>query len=219
MKTGVYIPATFEQLLGGRPFLDVGGQLLYRRDGTYVLTQISPAADYTVEDYLRLPEGAPFQLIHAKLVYMPAPTVQHQRIAGRLYAALFAFAESAQCGEVLMSPVDVQLDAQHVLQPDLLFVSSGRLGIIGDRVTGAPDLVAEVLSPATAAYDKIGKRLAYGRAGVQEYWLLSPEERLVEVFVQRGGELVWQAALSLGDTLRTPLLPGWSLGLERLFGG
>jgi Uma2 family endonuclease len=69
-----------------------------------------------------------------------------------------------------------------VVQPDILFVSHQRRGIIGEQnISGAPDLVVEILSPATEERDRGTKLQLYCRYGVQECWLVDPEERTVEV--------------------------------------
>ena len=85
-------------------------------------------------------------------------------------------------GKILIAPLDVVLSDEDVLQPDILFVSRGRLGIITDRnVQGAPDLVVEVLSPGTADRDRTLKRARYLRFGVREYWIVDPQSRTIEV--------------------------------------
>ena len=66
--------------------------------------------------------------------------------------------------------------------------------ICPDAIHGAPDLVVEVLSPTTTNYDRGKKMEAYARAGVKEYWIISPIGRFVEVYLQRNGRLVFDAA-------------------------
>ena len=55
---------------------------------------------------------------------------------------------------------------------------------------GAPDLVVEVLSPSTQRHDRLVKLDLYQRAGVREYWILSPEERTAQVFLLQNGQLL-----------------------------
>ena len=85
-------------------------------------------------------------------------------------------------GEVYVAPFDVKLSETEVYQPDLLFISADRLTIIAEQqVNGAPDLVVEVLSPATGYYDLTKKRRVYEVSGVKEYWIVDPIECTVEV--------------------------------------
>ncbi len=80
-------------------------------------------------------------------------------------------------GEVFHAPCDVVLSNADVVQPDLLFVSHKRAHLLlgGANVLGAPDLVVEILSTATAGRDQTLKRALYAKHGVQEYWLVDPD--------------------------------------------
>jgi len=138
---------------------------------------------YTHADYARLPEGAPYELIGGNLVMAPAPTPDHQRVIGRLFRIFSNFVEEQELGEVFVSPIDVHLSEHDTPQPDLVFVATERAEIVGAReIEGAPDLVAEVLSPSTGYYDLRGKKRLYERAGVKEYWIVDPVEGSVEVY-------------------------------------
>ena len=108
----------------------------------------------------------------------PAPGRKHQRITGRLYKLLDDFVEQNQLGEVANAPRDVYLAPRETYQPDILFISQNRIDISAeDKVNGAPDLVVEVLSPSTGYYDLKPKYRAYEKYGVQEYWIVDPEEK------------------------------------------
>jgi Uma2 family endonuclease len=85
-------------------------------------------------------------------------------------------------GEVFDAPIDVIL-GEHIVQPDILFITRERLDIIGElNIQGAPDLVVEILSPSTAARDKKKKGRLYFKHGVKEYWLVDPDAKWVDVF-------------------------------------
>lgn len=134
----------------------------------------------SVKDYQQLPEGAKYQLIDGEIITMPSPTVKHQKISLKLTLILGAIIEQKNLGTFLYSPMDVYLDEENVLQPDLLFVSKTREKIIKkDGIHGAPDVVIEILSPHTAYYDNKKKRLLYEKYGVREYWLIDPEDKEV----------------------------------------
>jgi Uma2 family endonuclease len=87
-------------------------------------------------------------------------------------------------GEVYPAPLGVEFpETEEGVQPDFIFVSRDRLRIIGeDWVRGAPDLVVEILSPSTAARDRGIKLKLYRRQGVAEYWIVDPDEQVVEVW-------------------------------------
>jgi Uma2 family endonuclease len=122
----------------------------------------------------------------------PAPYYSHQLIVTNLTASLNPYVRAAGLGRLCVSPVDVVLDAAKalVVQPDVVFVSTPRLGIIRNQIWGAPDLVVEVLSPGTSRRDRTTKLRWYRAYGVRECWLVDPEDRSVEVIrfgVNTGG--------------------------------
>lgn len=173
---------------------------------------------YTYEDYLKLPEGAPYELIGGNLVVAPAPTTNHQRVLRRLFRLFADFVEENALGEVFFSPIDVHLSERDVPQPDLVFVSKEHAEIVGEQeIEGAPDLVAEVLSPGTGYYDLRGKKTLYERSGVKEYWIVDPEENSVEVYENGAdGFALFQRTEETG-TATSPLLDGLRVKLNDLF--
>lgn len=143
---------------------------------------VTVVPDQTLADWRALPEGTRAELIDGTIVMSPAPRVLHQVVVARFFRALDAFVQERDLGLVLMSPLDVRLTDTRAFQPDVVFIATDRLGILGEQeVDGAPDLVAEVLSPSTGYYDVTAKRLAYAEAGVREYWVLDPGQETVEV--------------------------------------
>ncbi len=118
------------------------------------------------------------------------------------------------------APCDVILSDEDVVQPDVLFVSEAKAGIVTeDNLKGAPDLVVEILSDATRKKDEVTKRKLYEHFDVQEYWIVDPELQSVKVFRLSDHRYVRTAELSAEthDTLTTPLLPDFRLPLIELF--
>ncbi len=137
-------------------------------------------------------DGKRREAIGGDLYVTPAPGVRHQRISVRLLKELYALLHAPGHGEVLHAPVGVEFpETGEGVQPDLLFVSRERQGIVAEEeIRGAPDLVVEILSPTTEERDRGLKRELYERQGVREYWVVDPEEDAVEVwrFGGRGAE-------------------------------
>ena len=99
-------------------------------------------------------EGAPYQFIGGELIITPTPTPYHQRISRRIEFLLIQYVEGNNLGEVFDNPIDVYFEQTETYQPDVIFISKERLDIIKEtRLEGIPDLVIEILSPATAYYD------------------------------------------------------------------
>ncbi|WP_295882112.1 Uma2 family endonuclease [uncultured Thiohalocapsa sp.] len=144
---------------------------------------------HTYGDYVNWPEDVRYELIDGVAYLMaPAPTLEHQDIAGEIFRQLANTLLEKPC-RVYIAPVDVRLPKADeadelidtVVQPDVLVVCDrGKLDRRGVR--GGPDLVVEVLSPSTASHDHVKKRHVYERAGVREYWLVHPGDRMVTIY-------------------------------------
>ena len=178
-----------------------------------------PRIKFTVNDYMTTPDDKRCQLLDGELIVAPSPTSRHQSIIGQLFVALNRFIAENELGRTWVAPLDVVLSNYDVAQPDILFVSNERSGIIMEaNIQGAPDLAVEILSPSTAQYDRGYKRTLYGRHGVREYWLADPDAETVEVLTESAEGLVLGDTYRRGDTLTSPLLSGLAIELEQIFG-
>lgn len=177
-------------------------------------------ARITYEDYLQLPEESRYEVLEGDLKMVPAPGYRHQRVTARLAHALTTQVEHGGLGEVNFAPFDVILADDTVVQPDILIVMADNLGIVApEGVRGAPDLVVEVLSPATAKRDKGIKRHLYGRHGVKEYWIVDPEALTVEVAVNAGGQMETRGLFGAGERVESQVLSSLELPVDQLLGG
>ena len=166
----------------------------------------------TTSEYLNTPETVnPQELIYGVVRAADAPAPSHQAAVGDLFLALATYVRGQQDGDVWLSPVDVILDEGRalVVQPDLLFISSERSGIVGDRIRGAPDLVVEVLSP-NPRIGHLDERIAwFAQYGVRECWLLHQFPRQLEVLVFASGRVSKRWLLDEKDLIRSTVLPGF----------
>jgi Uma2 family endonuclease len=122
----------------------------------------------TYEEFRQRPDdGKRYELIHGRVHLTPAPSTRHQFVSQNLAMSLGPFVVNNRLGELVTAPLDVRLSEGIALQPDPVFVSSRRIEIIQENfIAGAPDLVVEILSPATAAHDRATKLNLYAEAGV-----------------------------------------------------
>jgi Uma2 family endonuclease len=124
-------------------------------------------------------------------------------------------------GEAFISPLDVVFSDYDVLEPDVLFLTTEQVAAqTGIHIHGAPALAIEVLSPGSRKMDRELKRRVYDRFGVQEYWIVDPDRQAIHVDRREAGEALRHAAdlaRDAGDTLTTPLLPGFACSLDALF--
>ena len=152
----------------------------------------------------------------------PSPSRYHQQVVGEIFGQLWAALEGKPC-QVYVAPFDVRLPKSDetddqidtVVQPDVLIVCDRqKLDIRGMR--GAPDWIAEVLSPSTASYDQIKKLSVYERAGVPEVWLIHPMDRTLTIYRLEGGRYGQPKQISLGGRTQISAVPGVSVDWDRL---
>jgi Uma2 family endonuclease len=175
---------------------------------------------FTYRDYKSLPESETkrYELLEGELVMVPSPTTYHQRISWNLERIIGDFMQKYDLGFIYDAPLDVVFSQEDVAQPDILFIFKERSEIITeDNIRGAPDLIVEILSPATAERDRTYKRTLYARHGVKEYWIVDPDKQAIEVMTlgEAGFETV--SVSKKEETLTSPLLKGLRLNLKEVF--
>jgi len=175
----------------------------------------------TVAEYFQTPETVlPQELVYGALRVAEAPTAAHQRVVRDIAFALMTFVNERRLGEVLFSPMDVVLDvdADLVVQPDILYVSAGRSHVVTNKVFGAPDLVVEVLSP-NPRIGKLDERVEwFARYGVRECWLVRLPERRIEVLALEAGGIARRNAFADHQTVISEVLEGLPLKPLDIFG-
>jgi Uma2 family endonuclease len=186
-----------------------------------------PQAHYTVEDYLQWPDDMRCELIGGKIWDMsPTPTVEHQTLVAALHLEIAnQVREQDKAGGggkppcvVLFAPVDIVLAFDTVVQPDLIVVCDPAKLANRKNVQGAPELVVEVLSPATAAKDKREKKALYERSGVPQYLIVDPVSYYAELYTLRAGSYGIPQILAAEDTLALAVTPELDKTLGELFG-
>ena len=178
-----------------------------------------PKIKLTYDDYAKTPEDERYELIDGVLIMVGSPNREHQTIQVEIGWRVVTFVKDGDLGWVFNPPFDVLLTDHDVVQPDLIFVSRERERVITDaNIQGAPDLVVEILSPSSATRDRRDKFDLYARHGVAEYWLISPEARIVRVFVLRDGVFDEVGRYGENDTLTSATLEGLEIDLSEVFG-
>lgn len=165
--------------------------------------------DYLIEERFEIIEGIRYD-------FLSSPRVSHQMIVTGMYRSISTTCRTK--GVVLVAPMDVELDPDNIVQPDVIFISNENLHIIQDDwIKGAPDLLVEVLSPSTGSKDKVRKKALYERFGIKEYWIVDPMYFTVDQFVLNDG--VYQLTATYDDTgtLRSPYFDCISIELQELF--
>jgi len=171
---------------------------------------------YTYADYITWEDDVRCELINGEVRMMAAPSPTHQQILGNLYADLHNFLKGKTC-RVFPAAFDVRLNVNTfddiVVQPDIAVVCDPSK-IDNRGCKGAPDLIAEILSPSTWRHDRITKMKLYKDAGIREYWIIDPVYRTVDVFLLETGErYTWYD----GDTIPVHILEGLEIPMDNIF--
>ncbi|NDV58352.1 Uma2 family endonuclease [Bacteroides sp. 519] len=185
---------------------------------------------YTYADYLTWLDGKRRELLNGLVHLMsPAPTLSHAKISRKIFARTFNYIDKhkGKC-QVFSAPFDVRLSKDGetaddkiytVVQPDICIIcDESKLEERG--CLGAPDMIVEILSPSTRKYDLNDKFNLYELAGVKEYWVVSPKEKDVNVFIlQDNGKYDVGTLYESDQQKEVPVktLPGLVLTLNDIF--
>jgi len=202
-----------------------GGYLLHQKyvedSAVEYWLYVIPAKDVTIEMYESLPESAPFELHNNQLIFMAAPTLNHQIVSANLSSRLSIFVDDNELGKLLYAPVDVHFPDKTVIQPDLLFVSENwREHFHKNGLHTAPDWAAEILSPSTQEKDQNFKLQLLSENGTVEYWVIHPEEKWVEQYVlnEESKQLLLQKKYEdEEEVIESVAISGFKVSLKKIF--
>lgn len=158
------------------------------------------------------------ELVDGVVVMSPRPTPLHQLILGLIFQQLRQWVER-HSGAACFPDVDWELHPQKVYSPDIVCYAPGRLQGVPTRLTEAPDLLIEILSPGTKAFDLTTKKDDYERYGVAEFWAVDPVDVRVRCYRRSGAQLLEVAGAGGADgpdRLESSALPGFVLDLRPL---
>jgi len=176
----------------------------------------------TYDDFVLFPDdGKRHEVIDGEHYVTPSPNTKHQQVSLNLILEIGGWLKGHPIGRVFHAPYDVVLSLFDVVEPDFVYLSNDRAAEVmtPQHLRGAPELIVEIGSPGTRTRDETIKRRLYERAGVREYWCVDPELDVVRVYRRDGDRFARPIELSreAGDTVTTPLLPGLTLPLDRIF--
>ncbi|MEL6383263.1 MAG: Uma2 family endonuclease [Cyanobacteria bacterium J06626_18] len=177
---------------------------------------------WTVADLELLPDSSNrYEIIDGELFMTRAPRWSHQKVANNICAVLNNWSEETSLGEATTAPGIIFSEVDNVI-PDVVWVSYGRLEVLLDEaehLTGAPELVVEVLSPGekNERRDREVKLKLYASQGVLEYWIADRRLQQVQVYRRQQSVLKLVDTVLAEDEITSPLLPGFSCRVSRLF--
>jgi len=183
-----------------------------------------PAADllFTIDDLARMPEdGKLYELIEGEIYVSHQPSWHHQYAASNIFKELQIWNDQTNLGVANCAP-GVIFSIHDAVAPDVVWISNERLPhVLGDdgKLHTAPDLAVEVISPGwqNEQRDRDTKLKLYSRRGVREYWIVDWQAPPVGNFRRTPAKLTHAATLLRDDELTSPLLPGFSCQVAKLF--
>jgi Uma2 family endonuclease len=177
------------------------------------------AKHWTYEEYYNLADDQRYEVINGNLLRPPAPDTWHQDWLGELFLLVKLFVRKNNLGRTFIAPVDVVLDEENVVQPDLVFVAADNLRIIERRaIFGTPDLLVEIISPSSVRRDRYVKQALYTRFGVKEYWIGDAANRSMEILTLTEGRYELHCAAEQRGKLTSLVLPGLEFDLADMQG-
>lgn len=177
---------------------------------------------WTAADLELFPDnGNRYEIVEGELLVTRAPDWRHQKASTRISTALDTWSLLTGLGEAVQAPGVIFTEADNVI-PDVVWVSRERLAVLLDaagHLTGAPELVVEVLSPGNEneRRDRELKLKLYSERGVQEYWMIDWQRQQVEMYRREQALLRLVNTLFPPDQLTSPLLPDFSYPVSQLF--
>jgi len=187
------------------------------------MNQPASRVRWTIRDVDALPdnEWVRYEIIDGELFVTRSPHHKHQQVAGRIFAALDSWSLETGLGEATIMPGLIFSDSDNVA-PDVVWISHERLAHIADdagHFQGAPELVVEVLSPGKTNEDRdrLAKLKLYSMQGVRKYWIVDRIAQRIEVYRRENNQLVLAATVLAEEISTSPLMPGFSCHVARLF--
>ena len=182
-----------------------------------------PSVRWTIADLeaFSQEEGKRYEIVEGELFVSTQPHWSHQKACNNLAFELTAWTRTGGQGEVVSAP-GVIFDVESAVAPDVVWVSAERLALVlgeDGKLHDAPELVVEVLSPGTTNIrrDREAKLRLYSTRGVREYWIADWQAKSLQVYRREGAVLKLAATLFAEDELTSPLLPGFTVQIARLF--
>lgn len=178
-----------------------------------------PRVRFSAEDIFDVPDDQyRYEVIEGDLYLSPSPSWIHQRSLFNLARRLDNWVDPRRLGKIVLAPLGVVLDDANGVQPDLMYISNERAGIISQRgLEGPPDLVVAVLSPSTESRDRGIKFKRYGASGIPHYSMLAPETKSLEAYRLGEDGYALVGVFGQGTVFQPELFPGLEIPIDELW--
>ena len=184
------------------------------------------AATLTYEAYMAEPEvEGRYDIVNGVRIIMPGATWDHQTVSMNIVELLRRYARASGVGKVNTAPFDVLIRRSPKLQtrqPDVLLVSFVRLARVGGRpakgpLEAAPELVVEIISDSETQRILDDKLTDYIHIGVDECWVVRPDDGTMEVLALTPGGTRSVATYGDGQAVASVVFPGLVVPVADVF--
>lgn len=180
---------------------------------------------YTYADYLTWTDNEKWELIDGVPYLLSAPSWQHQAISGELFRQFANYLQGNEC-QAFTAPFDLRLsdgekhdeETINVFQPDIVVICD-KSKLKGTGYFGTPELIVEVSSSSSSRADRVLKFNKYEKAGVQEYWIVDPNGKYINVFtLQKNNRYGRPESYTDTDKVKVTIFPDLLIDLSKVFG-
>ena len=186
-----------------------------------VASLFPPQGQWTSREYLSLTRSTNrlVEFNRGRIEVLPMPTEAHQFIVRYLFLALHSFVAAKQLGEVVFAPIRVQTLPDKFREPDVALMLTENSGRRSNSFWTGADLVMEVVSDDPESRDRglKDKRTEYAAAGIEEYWIVDPQQQQITVLRLATDQYEAQGVFGIGDKVPSSLLAGFSLSVADVF--
>jgi Uma2 family endonuclease len=188
------------------------------------LSDLDLTKKYTYSDYLLWQLKERVELVKGFILSMsPAPNTNHQKVSVNLTGCFLELFKRNKC-KIFVAPFDVRLEIpteqnqSTVVQPDLCVIcDENKLDEKG--CNGSPDLIVEIISPNNRKHDLHTKFNLYQEAGVKEYWIVDPVEKMILVYTLENEKFIGSMPFVTDEFVSSKLFPIIHFSVDDIFYG
>ena len=184
-----------------------------------IATLFPTQGNWSEADYLALETNHLVEFSDGYVEVLPMPTRFHQAVVAYLYEAFLFFVRPTQLGRVWFAPLPIRLWERKYREPDLIFIATENLDKAKGAYPDGADLVVEVVSGSKKDRDRdlIEKRVEYAQAGIQEYWIVDPQQKTITVLSLDESQYVIHGQFDEGSEANSLLLAGFEVSVTAVF--
>jgi len=184
----------------------------------YELTQIfENEKEKRQRFYEEIKDSQKIEFINGEIIMQTPVKIEHDNISTNLLMILKAFVQKNNLGYVGHEKMLIAL-TRNDYEPDICYwrkEKSDRF-IQGQMKFPAPDFIVEVISSSTEIIDRTIKFEDYAYHGVQEYWIVDPNNKIVEQYILKNDKYELRAKTDTGK-IKLLSIPDLEIPIETIF--